>query len=97
MLLTCPKSGLRDISLAQRTNHQEDADISGGIVYSNGGARNGNVLLRASGDINVIVSSSIVADVPERLGQECQQFGIKGPGVLAKAQLADGWFRRKIN
>jgi hypothetical protein len=33
-----------------------------------------------------------VADVPERLRQECQQFGIKGPGVLEKAQLADGWF-----
>jgi hypothetical protein len=87
VLLTCPKSSLGDIGLAESTNHQENANISGGIVHRNGGARNGNVLLCASGDINIIISSSIVADIPERLGQDCQQLGIKRSGVLGTAQL----------
>lgn len=71
------------IGLAQSADHQEDAHIGGGIVDSNGGARDRNVLLGASRHIDIVVSRSVMTDVPQGLRQYGEQLGIEGTGVLA--------------
>lgn len=76
-LLTRSKRRLGHISLAQGTNHQENTHVGGGIVNRNGSARNGNFLLRAGGNIEIVIPSPIVADIPNRLRQQGQQLRIE--------------------
>lgn len=66
-LLTRSKRRLGHVSLAQGTNHQENTHVGGGIVHRNGGAGDSNVLLRAGGNIEIVIPSSIVADIPDGL------------------------------
>lgn len=56
------------MSLAQSADHQENADIGCRIVDGDWGAGHSDVLLRAGGNIDVVVSCAVVADVLERLG-----------------------------
>lgn len=77
------------IGLAQSADHQEDAHVGSGIVDGNGSARNCNVLLGTSCHIDIVVSRSVMTDVPERLGEFGEQLGIERTGVLAHAEQAN--------
>jgi len=61
--LTSAESCHGNISLAQSADHQEDAHIGSSIVDRDGGTGYRNVSLRASRDIDIVVSSSIVTNV----------------------------------
>lgn len=83
LALTRSQSSLGHIGLAQSADHQKNAHIGSSIVDSNRCARDRNVPLRAGGHVDIVVSGSIVTDVPQGLGQHGEQFGIEGAGELA--------------
>lgn len=83
LALTRSQSSLGHIGLAQSADHQKDAHIGSSIVDSHRRARNRNILLRAGGHVDIVVSRSIVTDVPQGLGQHGEQFGVEGAGELA--------------
>jgi hypothetical protein len=70
------------MSLAQSTNHQEDSNVGCRIVDRNRGTGHGDASLRASGNIDVIVSRTIVADILQRLGENCDHLRIERTSVL---------------
>lgn len=80
--LTSPNSSNRHISLAQGTDHQENAHISGSIIHGHGSARNSNIPLGATRNIQVIITSAIVANIADRLWQDREQFFVKVASVL---------------
>lgn len=82
--LTSTQSRHGHISLAQSADHQEDPHIGGSIVDRDGGAGNRNIPLRAGRDIDIVVSSSVVANVLQRLGQHGEHLRVKRTGVLFK-------------
>lgn len=70
------------MSLAQSADHQENSHVGCRIVDSNWGAGHSDVLLRAGGNIDVVVSCAVVADVLERLGQDFEHLCVEWTGVL---------------
>ena len=70
------------MGLAQSTNHQENSNISRRIVDCNGGTGHSDTPLRASRNIDVIVSRTVVADILQRLWENSDQLRIEGTGVL---------------
>jgi hypothetical protein len=70
------------MSLAQSTDHQEDANIGCRVVDRNWSTRHRDASLRASGNIDVIVSRTIVADILQRLWENCDHLRIEGTSVL---------------
>jgi hypothetical protein len=67
--LTGTNSSNRHISLAQGTDHQENAHISGSIIHSHGSAGDSNIPLGATRNIQVIIASTIVADIADGFWQ----------------------------
>lgn len=82
VVLTRSQSGLGHISLSQSPNHQEDANVGGSIVDGNRSTRDRNILSRAAGNIDVIVTGTVMADVLEGLGQHGEQLSIERTGEL---------------
>lgn len=72
------------MSLAQSTDHQENTNIGCRIVHRNGGAGHGNVSLRASCDIDIVVTRAVVTNILQRLGEKRNQFRIERTGVLSR-------------
>lgn len=70
------------MSLAQSADHQENAHVGCRIVDSDWSAGHSDVLLRAGGNVDVVVSRTVVTDVLERFRQDCEHLCIERTGVL---------------
>lgn len=70
------------MSLAQSADHQENAHVGCRIVDGDWSAGHSDVLLRAGGNIDVVVSRAVVADVLERFRQDFEHLCVERTGVL---------------
>lgn len=78
--LTLPQSLERNSDSSQSTEHEEYRHIGRRLVDSNWRAAYFDALGRTSRDVNVIISSSVVSNELDALGQSLDELGVEWAG-----------------